>query len=223
MEFQKFTAGGVSYGKSNPKPDTYAPGVTNVNFEDAEIWKHLDDPEHPNHHNVNRFIECLGICHTVISDNKEAKGEKFKVYNASSPDELALVNGVRHLGFAFHDRDIDDNIIVELLRKKETVQYKLLHVIEFNSDRKRMSVIVRDKDNRILIVCKGADSIIAARLLPNQEHFKATQADVERYAEVGLRTLLVAYRYVEEDFYNEWLQKFMKASQSTGDREKEIG
>jgi magnesium-transporting ATPase (P-type) len=63
-----------------------------------------------------RFIECLGICHTVISDDKEAKGHKFKVYNASSPDELALVNGMRHLGFAFYDRDIDDNIIVDLTR-----------------------------------------------------------------------------------------------------------
>jgi hypothetical protein len=43
------------------------------------------------------------------------------VYNASSPDELALVNGMRHLGFAFTERDIDDNIIVELLRTNEIV------------------------------------------------------------------------------------------------------
>lgn len=140
---------------------------------------------------------------------------------------------MRHLGFAFHDRDIDDNIIVDLLRTGERVQYKLLHVIEFNSDRKRMSVIVRDNENRILIVCKGADSIIAKRLegstevdrklICTQEHYKATQADVEKYAEVGLRTLLVAYRYVEEDHYKQWLEKYTKASQSTGDREKEIG
>jgi magnesium-transporting ATPase (P-type) len=80
----------------------------------------------------------------VISDEKVKDGVKYKVYNASSPDELALVNGMRHLGFAFSERDIDDNIIVELLRTNETVKYKLLHVIEFNSDRKRMSVIVRD-------------------------------------------------------------------------------
>ncbi len=80
----------------------------------------------------------------MISDEKVKDGVKYKVYNASSPDELALVNGMRHLGFAFSERDIDDNIIVELLRTNETVKYKLLHVIEFNSDRKRMSVIVRD-------------------------------------------------------------------------------
>lgn len=51
--------------------------------------------------------------------------------------------------------------------KGKTLKYKLLHVIEFNSDRKRMSVIVRTEDGRIMIVCKGADSIIHPRLAPN--------------------------------------------------------
>jgi magnesium-transporting ATPase (P-type) len=69
---------------------------------------------------------------------------------------------MRHFGFAFTDRDIDDNIVIDL--KGKIVKYKLLHVIEFNSDRKRMSVIVMTEDNRIMIVCKGADSIINARL-----------------------------------------------------------
>ena len=50
---------------------------------------------------------------------------------------------MRHFGFALTERDIDDNIVVELLRENKIVKYNLLHVIEFNSDRKRMSVIVR--------------------------------------------------------------------------------
>ena len=41
MEFQKFTAGGVSFGKSNPAPFEYPPGVTNVNFEDEKVWEIL--------------------------------------------------------------------------------------------------------------------------------------------------------------------------------------
>ncbi len=49
MEFQKFTAGGIAYGKSNPKAREYAPGVTNVNFEDDSLFEVLDDPSHPNH------------------------------------------------------------------------------------------------------------------------------------------------------------------------------
>lgn len=40
------------------------------------------------------------------------------------------------------------------------IKYKLLNVIEFTSARKRMTVIVRTQDNRIKVMCKGADSII---------------------------------------------------------------
>ena len=41
--------------------------------------------------------------------------------------------------------------------------------MEFNSDRKRMSIIVRDPvDNHIKMFTKGADSIIKARLDPRQ-------------------------------------------------------
>ena len=65
---------------------------------------------------MNRFIECLGICHTVVSEEKKIKGQSVRFYNASSPDELALVNGMRHFGFAFRDRDQDDNMIIDLIR-----------------------------------------------------------------------------------------------------------
>ena len=58
---------------------------------------------------------------------------------------------------------------VRLLRENnKEVVYQLLNVIEFDSARKRMSVIVRTPDNRIMIVCKGADSIIESRLRPGQ-------------------------------------------------------
>jgi hypothetical protein len=49
MEFKKLTAGGVSYGKTDPKPTTYAPGVTNVNFEDDRFWDHIKDKNHSNY------------------------------------------------------------------------------------------------------------------------------------------------------------------------------
>jgi magnesium-transporting ATPase (P-type) len=179
--------------------------VTNVNFEDDEFWKQIKNKDHPQYDHLQRFIECLGICHTVISEEKVVKGESCKVYNASSPDELALVNGMRHFGFAFKERDIDDNIVIDLLHEGKERKYKLLHVIEFNSDRKRMSVIVTTEDGRTMIVCKGADSIINARLLPNQLHAVDTNRDLEQYAEVGLRTLLIAYKYVDEDFYKNWV------------------
>ena len=74
--------------------------------------------------NVNKFIECLGICHTIITEEKthSVTKQKFINYNASSPDELALVNGARHFGFGFYERDENGFIKVKLTRQgdKET-------------------------------------------------------------------------------------------------------
>jgi phospholipid-transporting ATPase len=42
--------------------------------------------------------------------------------------------------------------------------YELLNVIEFTSTRKRMTVVVRTPDNKIVCMIKGADSIIIPRL-----------------------------------------------------------
>ena len=85
-------------------------------------------------------------------------------YNASSPDELALTNAARHFGIVFEDKDENNNIV--LLNKKENKRYyyKLLNVIEFTSLRKRMTVIVKDDKNRIIVMTKGADSIVEKRL-----------------------------------------------------------
>ena len=55
------------------------------------------------------------------------------VYNASSPDELALVNAAKYFGYEFKGRDEENNI--EILVHGESKKYKLLNVIEFTSDR----------------------------------------------------------------------------------------
>ena len=95
-------------------------------------------------------------------------------YNASSPDELALVNGARHLGFEFFERDADKNLLCRINGSEEVKKFKLLNIIEFDSARKRMSVIVRTPEDEILIICKGADSIIEERLAPGSKILKKT-------------------------------------------------
>ncbi len=75
----------------------------------------------------------------------------------------------------------------------EEDKYELLNVIEFTSTRKRMSVIVRSPDNKIICMTKGADSIIIPRLLPGQDALiEHTVSFLEECANEGLRTLLIA-------------------------------
>jgi magnesium-transporting ATPase (P-type) len=61
-------------------------------------------------------------------------------------------------------------------------KYKLLNLIEFDSDRKRMTVVVRTPDKRVLVICKGADSIIEKRLKAGDQYLKRTQEFLDNYA-----------------------------------------
>ncbi len=82
-------------------------------------------------------------------------------YNASSPDELALVNGARFLGVTYTGRDDADNSVFKVDFKGETRSYELLNTIEFSSARKRMTSVFKDKaTGEILVMCKGADSVL---------------------------------------------------------------
>ncbi len=102
----------------------------------------------------------LAVCHTVIVE--PSKDGTIK-YNAQSPDELALVNGARYFGYKFHSRDEDSNVVIEHDDGTQEL-YLLLNVIEFSSDRKRMTVVVRAPSGEIKVMMKGADSIILPRL-----------------------------------------------------------
>jgi magnesium-transporting ATPase (P-type) len=123
-------------------------------------------------------------------------------YNASSPDELALTNAARFFGLVFEDRDADNKIVISDKITGRTHKYELLNVIEFTSLRKRMSVIVRTPDDRILCLTKGADSIILARLRDGQDELiKRTDEFLDDCAKQGLRTLLLAQREIDPNFY----------------------
>ena len=106
------------------------------------------------------MILAMATCHSVIPEKNEETGEVF--FNSSSPDEAALVNGAKFLGAGFTDRTEDNNIIIKY--HKETYKYKLLYLFEFNSDRKRMSVVIKDRDNKAKLITKGADMVIFNRI-----------------------------------------------------------
>ena len=96
----------------------------------------------------------LAVCHAIVVDPKTGK------YNASSPDELALVEGAKRIGSSFEHRD--SNRVITVARSDGVrMKFQLLQVLEFTSDRKRMSVIVKNQQtDEIVLMTKGADNII---------------------------------------------------------------
>lgn len=67
-------------------------------------------------------------------------------YQGSSPDEKALVEAAARVGVTFLGED-GNNMILKV--GEQTQMYERLQIIEFTSERKRMSVIVKDKDGKV--------------------------------------------------------------------------
>ncbi|KAF2087979.1 phospholipid-translocating P-type ATPase [Saccharata proteae CBS 121410] len=110
------------------------------------------------------FLLSIALCHTCLPEKQEDGSIDFQ---ASSPDELALVRAAQELGYMVIDREIGTITLKNYSNgESEPVAetFEVLDVIEFSSKRKRMSVVVRFPDQRICILCKGADSIIMQRL-----------------------------------------------------------
>ncbi|XP_061363200.1 probable phospholipid-transporting ATPase 8 [Gastrolobium bilobum] len=201
-------------GQSSDAVDSQHP-IKGFNFRDERVMngQWVNEP-HPDI--IQRFFRVLAICHTAIPDVHKESGEIS--YEAESPDEAAFVIAARELGFEFFARTQTSISLHELnyeSGKKVDRVYQLLHVLEFSSSRKRMSVIVRNAENQLLLLCKGADSVMFERLSQYGRQFEAeTKDQIKRYAEAGLRTLVVAYRELGEEEYKLWDKEFTKTKTS---------
>jgi len=168
------------------------------------------------------FFRALAVCHTVLADKLEPQDNSYHLtYKAESPDEAALVAAARDVGFPFINKS-KDTIDIEVMGQAE--RYLLLRVLEFDSTRKRMSVVVRAPDGKLVLYCKGADSVIYERLAKDHDPTLKvqTQRDMEVFANSGLRTLCIAHRVLAEDEYLEWLRIYDAATSAVDNRDQEI-
>ncbi|KAF3771031.1 hypothetical protein M406DRAFT_87833 [Cryphonectria parasitica EP155] len=129
-----------------------------------------------------RFILCIALCHTCLP---EKKADGTVAFQAASPDELALVEAARDLGFLLVDRPAQ-TIKLQFPNEHGVVgeeTYEVLDVIEFSSKRKRMSIIIRMPDGRICVFSKGADSVVLPRLKQSKLAMETASA-VDRKASI---------------------------------------
>uniref|UniRef100_A0A8C9WYP5 Phospholipid-transporting ATPase n=1 Tax=Sander lucioperca TaxID=283035 RepID=A0A8C9WYP5_SANLU len=186
---------------------------TRFKFYDGSLVEaiKLEDPA------VQEFFRLLALCHTVMP---EEKSEGNLVYQAQSPDEGALVTAARNFGFVFRSRTPETITLCEMGR---AVTYQLLAILDFNNVRKRMSVIVRNPQGQIKLYSKGADSIIFERLDPSSEDLMHTTSEhLSEFAGEGLRTLALAYKDLDEDYFDVWTKKLMFASTVIENREDQL-
>ncbi|CAH9129097.1 unnamed protein product [Cuscuta epithymum] len=194
------------------------------NFSDARIMQGAWRNE-PNSDACKEFFRCLAICHTVLTEGDESP-ERIR-YQAASPDEAALVAAAKNFGFFFYRRTPTMVYVreshAENTGKTQDVPYEILNVLEFNSTRKRQSVVCRYPDGRLVLYCKGADTVIYERLANGDNALKRrTREHLEEFGAAGLRTLCLAYRNLSPSEYERWNENFVHAKSSLQDREKKL-
>ncbi|CAN6178170.1 unnamed protein product [Urochloa humidicola] len=213
----------IENGDNKDKKIDDSPHVKGFNFKDPRImdgnWIH-----EPSRDMIRDFFRLLAICHTCIAEVDETG--KIS-YEAESPDEAAFVIAARELGFEFYKRSPTTIIIRERDPSRDVVEkrkYDLLNILEFSSSRKRMSVIVKEPEGRILLLSKGADSVMFKRLAPDGRKLEEdTRRHINEYSDSGLRTLVLAYRVLDEKDYKEFNEKLNAAKTSvSADRDEKI-
>jgi magnesium-transporting ATPase (P-type) len=157
---------------------------------------------------MDLYVKCLALCHSVIVEKDEFKNLE---YHASSMDEKALINGARYLNYIYLKKDIHNTIYLEINNQEH--KFKLLNMIEFDSKRKRMSVIVKDSNSgKIILFMKGSDSSLRALTTKNREYLKINEEYLIDFSSQGLRNFNIGFRYIDENEYNEW-EKIYKVIQ----------
>ncbi|CAM6101933.1 unnamed protein product [Calypogeia fissa] len=171
------------------------------------------------------FFIHLAICH-VVHPMFAKKGEGFEEdavlkYTGASPDEEALVQGAADCGYVLKKR-ADDELSV-LLPGAGVERFVIMAVLEFTSERKRMSIICRDSKGRIKLYCKGADSVIFKRLARGQEELVDISLNqLEDFARCGYRTMCMAERQISGSEYEKWAARFRAASIALDDRDEKL-
>ncbi|GAA49299.1 probable phospholipid-transporting ATPase IF [Clonorchis sinensis] len=190
---------------------------------------------------LEEFLTTSALCHTLDVANSEIAGEyksgrneislrQIPIYEASSPDEKALVEGAAQNGVVFVGVEpVEDSISTKRYKIEyrndgstndnaaEQKNYLVDAVLEFTSERKRMTVMVRYPDGTFHIHSKGAESTMLTPEVTTSGGLR-TQAIkyVTDFAVEGYRTLVFSSRQLEEAEYRKLLTDLHKASGLVG-------
>ncbi|KAH7722603.1 phospholipid-transporting ATPase ID [Aphelenchoides avenae] len=229
MVFRKCSIGGIAYGDVTNESgecvevDENTPTVNfsfnrwhepNFRFYDKTL---LEDTKN-GLAMVQEFWRLLAICHTVMP---ESKSNGVLAYQAQSPDEAALTSAARNFGFVFKSRT-PDSITIEVNGVEEV--YDVEYILDFDNVRKRMSVVVRDRQGKLKLYCKGADTLMLERIsadtLPALH--SATVEHLDKFASDGLRTLCCAFKDVDPAYFRQWMTDVKEAQLDAANKDDRL-
>ena len=233
MKFKAFTLGTSSYGEEDINSngnilfnkinkDKYG-DIPDIEFIDKE--HKLKDILNSNKFlpkNLLHFFYNLCLCNDVEIDYKKYDINSKIEYISSSSDEKCLINFSRYCGFIYKKKINSNTIIIEKNANNynEDIKFIKCHILEFTSERRRMSVIIK-KENEInnykyYLYIKGSDSVINNLISEENKstkEYKYIMNKTKEYSQKGLRTLLIGYKELTLDEFMEFDNKYKYLSE----------
>ena len=210
----------ISYNKN------FLSSITLISESNPEIKLILDS----NNLIMEQFWYALALCHTCsIQLDNEGKEE----YACVSPDSIELVKAARDQGWKLTESGTTSIKRINLGYNDDIIDFERLELIEFSSDRKRETVIVKEKivsneqseNNAIIkLYCKGADSIIEERLSSQtpQNILKQCKYYVNKFSALGFRTLFIAMKILSLEEYNQFNEALKEAQMSLQNKDEKV-
>ena len=171
---------------------------------------------------IAEAVKALALCHNVTPvfeqfdydapEQDQALDNKV-TYQASSPDEVALVEWSEQIGLTLIERTLTTLKLKSPLG--EILGFTILQIFPFTSESKRMGIIVKDDaTGGITFYLKGADVIMGSIVQYNDW----LEEEVDNMAREGLRTLVVAKKAMSPEAYVDFEQRYNKAKLSVINR-----
>ncbi len=141
-------------------------------------------------------------------------------YSASSPDELALVNGAKSVGIEFVARSSTTISIKGATGSIENYESQV--EFPFDSTRKRMSLIVKHLETgKFYLMTKGADSIMLPRVDLDSDFQKGIEKDLYKFAVEGLRTLVFSKKELSHKEFEDFMKQYIMIKTSMDSRKEQ--
>lgn len=191
--------------------------------DDGQIITEQEPDESSSNNNPNNvlsakfnFFKIFGS-YSPASNNTTSSYKRRPIYESESPDEVALVLMSFNYKYRLCKRG-KDFVEVELPNGKK-VSYEVLNLLPFDSNRKRMSIIVKCPfTKKLILYCKGSDLTVLSKLTKDyaseqikMKELSMTYQNLKRYSTKGFRVLCMAKRILSKDLYEKWLKQYDEA------------
>ncbi|KAL8279641.1 hypothetical protein RQP46_007954 [Phenoliferia psychrophenolica] len=163
---------------------------------------------------VKDVVLALGLCHNVTP---AVDDDGSITYQASSPDEVAIVRWTESVGLTLSSRDRTSMVLSTPAGLK--LHFDILEVFPFTSESKRMGIVIRDRQTReITFYQKGADVVMAKIVAYNDW----LEEECGNMAREGLRTLVMARKKLSDESWAAFEEAYREARVSLGDRNEAV-